>query len=115
MRSNYWLDQTHIPRRYSAADAELGFVRKPLSPGGHVRDVNRVVDYRTDQNGFRNSIEHERADIVFIGDSFTESATVTDADTFVRRIADSTGLRAVNLAAVRMVHSKSASSSSDMA
>ena len=98
LRSDYWLDQAHIPRRYSAADAELGFVRKPrVSWGGYVPEVNRVVQYRTDKNGFRNSIEQQRPDIVFIGDSFTESATVPEADTFVRRVAQSTGLTAVNL------------------
>ena len=98
LRANYWLDQAHIPRRYSTADPELGFVRKPfVSWRGYIRDANRVVQYRTDKNGFRNSTEQQRADIVFIGDSFTESATVTEADTFVRRVAHATGMRAVNL------------------
>lgn len=98
LHSNYWLDQAHIPRRYSVADAELGFVRKPLvSWRGYIADANRVVEYRTDKNGFRNSTEQHRADIVFIGDSYTESATVAEADTFVRRVAESTGLSAVNL------------------
>ena len=98
LRSNYWLDQAHIPRRYSAADPELGFVKKPLvSWRGYVSDVNRVVEYRTDKNGFRNTTEQQRADIVFIGDSFTEAATVADTDTFVRRVAQSTGLSVVNL------------------
>ena len=97
-RSNYWLDQAHIPRRYSAADPELGFVRRPsIAWRGYVHDVQRVVHYRTDRNGFRNSTEQHRADIVFIGDSFTESATVAEPDTFVRRVAQSTGLSAVNL------------------
>lgn len=98
LRPNYWLDQAHIPRRYSAADDELGFVRKPLvSWHGYVSDANRMVEYRTDRNGFRNSKEESRVDIVFIGDSFTESATVAEEETFVRRVAQSTGLRAVNL------------------
>ena len=98
LRSNYWLDQVHISRRHSAADPELGFVRKPLiSWRGYIHDVQRVVQYRTDKNGFRNPTHHPRADIVFVGDSFTESATVAEADTFVRRVAHSTGLSAVNL------------------
>lgn len=98
LRPNYWLDQAHIPRRYSAADPELGFVRKPLvSWQNYVSDVNRVVHYRTDKNGFRNTTEQQQADIVFIGDSFTEAATVAEADTIVRRVAQSTGLSAVNL------------------
>lgn len=98
LRPNYWLDQAHIPRRYSAADSELGFVRKPLVTWrGYIPDVNRMVEYRTDQNGFRNSPGQQRADVVFIGDSFTESATVVEGDTFVRRVAQSTGLSVINL------------------
>lgn len=95
---DFWLDQGHISRRYSAADNELGFVRKPrVSWRGYVPDVNRIVEYRTDENGFRNSTGQKQADIVFIGDSFTEAASVTEEDTFVRRVAQSTGLNAVNL------------------
>ena len=98
-KQNYWLDQAHISRRYAAADPELGFVRKPfVSWHGYVPDVNRMVEYRTDKNGFRNSIDLQRADIVFIGDSFTESATVAEEDTYARRVAQSTGLSAINLA-----------------
>ena len=98
LRSNYWLDQAHISRRHSAADAELGFVRKPfVSWRGYVSEVDRIVEYRADKNGFRNSTETQRADIVFIGDSFTESATIVEESTFVQRVAQSTGLSTVNL------------------
>lgn len=98
-RPDYWLDQAHISRRYSAADPELGFVRKPfVSWRGYVPEVNRIVQYRTDRNGFRNSTEPQRADIVFIGDSFTESATTPEELTFVRRVTQSTGASAINLA-----------------
>lgn len=98
LRPDFWLDQGHISRRYSAADNELGFVRKPLvSWRGHVPDVNRIVEYRTDENGFRNPPGQQHADIVFIGDSYTEAASVAEDDTFVRRVAQSTGLHTVNL------------------
>jgi hypothetical protein len=98
-KPNYWLDQAHISRLYSTADPELGFVRKPfVSWQGYVPDVNRFVEYRTDKNGFRNSTDQQRADIVFIGDSFTESATVAEEDTYARRVAQSTKLSVVNLA-----------------
>ena len=98
-KANYWLDQAHISRLYSIADPELGFVRKPfVSWHGYVPDVNRFVEYRTDKNGFRNSTETQRADIVFVGDSFTESATVAEEDTYARRVAQSTGLNVINLA-----------------
>ncbi len=97
-RANFWLDQGHISRRYSMADEELGFVRKPgASWRGFVPDVNRIVDYRTDENGFRNPEGVRRADVVFIGDSFTEAATVEDSDTFVRRAGASSGFSVVNL------------------
>lgn len=98
-QENYWLDQAHISRRYSTGDPELGFVRKPfVSWRGYVPDANRVVEYRTDKNGFRNATERQRADIVFIGDSFTEAATVSEKQTFARLVEQSTGLSAINLA-----------------
>lgn len=97
-RPDYWLDQAHISRRYSASDAELGFVRKPLvSWRGYVPDANRIVEYRSDENGFRNPPGQRRADVVFIGDSYTEAATVAEEHTFVRKVAQSTGLSVVNL------------------
>jgi hypothetical protein len=98
LHSNYWLDMGHIPRRYSAADAELGFVRRPLvSWKGYVPDAERVVEYRSDENGFRNAPGQRQADIVFIGDSFTEAATIAEQDTFVQRVGKATGLSVVNL------------------
>jgi hypothetical protein len=98
LHSNYWLDQGHIPRRYSAADPELGFVRKPfVAWKGYVPDVDRIVEYRTDENGFRNAPGQRQADIVFTGDSFTEAATVAEQDTFVQRVGQATGLSVVNL------------------
>lgn len=98
LHSNYWLDQGHISRRYSAADPELGFVRRPfVSWKGYVPDVDRLVGYRTDENGFRNVPGPRQADVVFIGDSYTEAATVAEQDTFVQRVAQATGLSVVNL------------------
>lgn len=97
-RANFWLDQAHIARRYSTADPELGFIRKPfVSWRGYVAGVNRIVDYHTDENGFRNPVGTKRADVVFIGDSLTEAAQVEDRDTFVRRIEAISGRSAVNL------------------
>lgn len=98
LRPNLWLDHAAISRRYSTADSELGFVRKPqISWRRHVPEVNKIIDYRTDENGFRNPTGIERADIVFIGDSYTEAATVAEEDTFVRRVAQLSGLKSVNL------------------
>jgi hypothetical protein len=97
-RADFWLDQAHISRKYSVADPELGFVRKPgISWRGYVPDVDRIVQYRTDENGFRNPPGQRQADIVFIGDSYTEAATVSEEHTFVRSIANVSGLSAINL------------------
>src|SRR5215203_3627992 len=68
LRPNFWLDNAQISRRYSTADSELGFVRKPgVSWRRYVPSVDRLVDYSTDENGFRNPPQTQRADIVFIG------------------------------------------------
>lgn len=79
-------------------DRVLGFVRKPAIewrgvavPGG------RYVYYRTDEHGFRNPPGIDRADVVFVGDSFTEAGPLPEDDTFVHRVATATGLRTVNL------------------
>ncbi|HEX7772610.1 MAG TPA: hypothetical protein VF435_09320, partial [Pyrinomonadaceae bacterium] len=97
-RANYWLDQGHISRRYSIADPELGFVRKPgVSWRGYVPELDKIVEYQTDQNGFRNSTEQQQADVVFIGDSYTEAAQTEEGNTTVRRVAQLSGLSTVNL------------------
>lgn len=97
-RSNYYLDKAFIPRKYSQADDELGFVRKPrVSWRQYNSDTNRVVDYQTDENGFRNPPGVTRADVVFIGDSYTEGAQVSEDETFVRRVATLSGLSVQNL------------------
>ena len=96
--SDFWLDQAHISRKHSVPDDELGFVRKPgISWRGFVPDVNRMVEYRSDENGFRNPPGIRRAEIAFVGDSFTEAATVEEADTFVHRVGAATGRTVVNL------------------
>lgn len=98
LRSNLWLDYGSISRKYSTTDGELGFVRKPgVSWRRYVSSVDRIIDYRTDENGFRNPPQMQRADIVFIGDSYTEAATVAEDETFVRRLGQLTGLSVVNL------------------
>jgi hypothetical protein len=97
-RSNYYLDLGDMPRRYNAPDKELGFKTIPgLSWQGRKNSDVREVNFRTDENGFRNPRGLRQADIVFIGDSFTEAAEVPEEDTFVQRIARRTGMTAVNL------------------
>lgn len=94
---HFFLDGGSIDRRYSMADPQLGFVRKPhVSYRAPTRDRRRV-SYRTDENGFRNPPGTTRADVVFLGDSFTEAALIPEEQTFVRRVAAETGLGVVNL------------------
>ena len=97
-RPNYYLDKAFIPRKYSDPDDELGFVRKPRVSWRQLNaDTNRVVDYQTDDNGFRNPPGATHADVVFIGDSYTEGAQVSEEETFVRRVAAISGLSVQNL------------------
>lgn len=97
-RAHFWIDQAHLARRYCVVDPELGFIRKPfITWRGYVPGAERIVDYRTDENGFRNAVETKRADVVFIGDSFTEATQVEEPDTFVRRVERISKLSAVNL------------------
>jgi hypothetical protein len=97
-RANFWLDAAHIARQYSTADDELGFVRKPrVSWKRYVPEISRTVEYRTDDNGFRNALGVSQAQIVFIGDSYTEAAQVAEEETFVQLVAQASGLSVVNL------------------
>jgi hypothetical protein len=97
-RSSYWLDQAHIPRRYSREDSILGFTRRPgITWVGQLPFDQRTVEYRTDEHGFRNPPSIGQADLVFIGDSYTEAAQVNEADTFVQRIGKAAGAKVVNL------------------
>ncbi|HYE74890.1 MAG TPA: hypothetical protein VEF04_16235 [Blastocatellia bacterium] len=97
-RADYWLDQAHIARRFAKADQELGFVRKPnLKWRGILNEDEREVEYNTDEHGFRNQSGLSHAEIVFLGDSYTEAAQVTESQTFVQRVAQLTGQSTVNL------------------
>jgi hypothetical protein len=57
----------------------------------------RPVTFATDFEGFRNGQDIEQADLVFIGDSFTEAGNVPEEETFVRLTAQATGLSNRNL------------------
>ena len=86
------------------ADHDLPFVRPAhlhwtgTSRGDLARMANeadpdaRVVTFQTDALGFRNSVEAERADLVFIGDSFTEAGYLPESETFVSLVGHKVGL-----------------------
>jgi hypothetical protein len=97
-KPDYWFDRRGIPRRNNLPDAELGFRRRPfLAWHGRENADAHVIDYRTDDHGFRNLPHRERCDVVCIGDSFTEATAVAEADTFAQRLARQSGRRVINL------------------
>ncbi len=55
------------------------------------------VDVAYDRNGFRNDRDHDRADVVVIGDSFVEGAETPQPQTMVSEIGRQLGVTAVNL------------------
>jgi len=97
-RPNPYLDSelSYVPRAFNIHDDELGWRRKPRISWSGDCD-GRYVYYRTDENGFRNPLGVRSADVVFIGDSFTEAAQVNVEDTFAHLVGVSSGLRVVNL------------------
>lgn len=56
------------------------------------------ISFETDDDGFRNPSSTNEVDILFLGDSYTEGASVNQADCFVQLVSDNTGLKAKNLA-----------------
>lgn len=57
----------------------------------------RRVTFQTDRDGFRNSSDLTRAELIFLGDSFTEAGNVPEEETFVHRVAARLGTTARNL------------------
>lgn len=97
-RANYWLDLGHVSRLDNVPDDELGFTRRPnLSWKGSIPGSDHVVEYRTDSRGFRNPTEVERAEVAFLGDSYTEAAQIDVEHTFAQLVAQRTGRSVVNL------------------
>ena len=89
-----------VDPRWNLADPELGFIRKPniyWSGRAHDHPGAHYVVYRCDENGFRNPPGITRAEVAFIGDSFTEAGNVPEKDTFVRLVGEKLGVTAVNL------------------
>ena len=84
------------------ADPEFDWTRPPhfvmTIPRG---DDTPLLTVTMDEHGYRRSTRMTRADIVVIGDSFTDALQVSDEDTFVRRVASATGLVSVNLGMTR--------------
>ena len=95
--TDFWFEAIANPND-NLPDDELGFVRKPdILWQGRLSPEGRLLSYRTDENGFRNTPQIHQADIVFIGDSFTEGASVPEEDTFVQQLGKKVTHSVVNL------------------
>lgn len=93
-----WINPYGVFARYNLPDPELRSVRKPhLRWRGRKSQYTREIEYRTDENGFRNPSGLTRAEIAFIGDSMTEATEVSEEDGFVRRVERAVGRSVVNL------------------
>jgi hypothetical protein len=81
-------------------DPELWFVRQPhLRWQGRalLHPFARQIEYRTDENGFRNEEGIRQADLVVVGDSFVEAGDFPEDETFARLVPRRLGLTGVNL------------------
>jgi hypothetical protein len=97
-RTDYWLDYINIPRTIGITDSELGYTLKPgVSFHGRKNEYAYDTLYRTDENGFRNPLGLRAAEIVCLGDSYTEGSEVPEERTYTRRFGDLAGMTAVNL------------------
>ncbi|MFO0950796.1 MAG: hypothetical protein U0835_06495 [Isosphaeraceae bacterium] len=93
-----WYFAQHFSKRENVADPELVWKHKPgLSWRGRKTPSCDLVDFRTDERGFRNPPGVSTPDVVFIGDSVTEAGEVPEPDTFVARAGAETGLSVLNL------------------
>ena len=90
----------NVDPRWNMPDEELGFIRRPFikwqgwaynDPAAH------FVHFNTDENGFRNPPYQASAEIIFIGDSFTEAGNVPEEYSFVRLVAEQLNTTTLNL------------------
>lgn len=91
------------------ADPDLPWMRPPnlnwtgSSRGDLAMETNspdpeaRTVTFQTDYQGFRNSQDLAEAEILFIGDSFTEAGNVPEEETYVQRVGQQLGAVPRNL------------------
>lgn len=87
-----------LPFRRSAHLRWEGRSRGDLALFNHDRDpFARDVVFATDFEGFRNSRDIRKADLVFLGDSFTEAGNVFEKETFAYLAAERSRLVGRNL------------------
>lgn len=64
---------------------------------GDADPYEREVTFQTDYEGFRNSTDIKQAEIIFLGDSYTEAGNVPDDEIFVQRTGRALGVTVRNL------------------
>jgi hypothetical protein len=75
-----------------------GLSRGDLAILNHDDDPSaRAITFATDFEGFRNGHDIKKADLIFLGDSFTEAGNIPEEETFVRLTAQEIGLSTRNL------------------
>lgn len=76
---------------YGYANGDLATLNKDIDP------YEQRVKYGTDQDGFRNAEQVEKADMVFIGDSYTEAGNINIEKTFASLIPNQLNIKGKNL------------------
>lgn len=64
---------------------------------GDADPFERTITFQTDFEGFRNGTDIRTAEVVFIGDSYTEAGNVPEEETFVKQAARKLGVTVRNL------------------
>jgi hypothetical protein len=97
-RENYIADDKLVYRERPLVSTKLSNFRgAAYSPVYNIPVLPRIIDWSTDEQGFRNSHTTKSADIAVLGDSFMEYGD-NEADTFGKRLEKKLpGLVVVNL------------------
>jgi hypothetical protein len=96
--ARFWYHGLEFAARDNVPDPVLIWMHRPgLSWHGRKTPDCETIDFRTDEQGFRNPPGIRQADIVIVGDSVTEAGEVAEEATFVRKAAALSGRSAVNL------------------
>jgi hypothetical protein len=96
--TDVWFDSLFITKKDNLPDDELGFARRPrVEWQGRLLSDSKHLIYRTDENGFRNPLGITKADVVFVGDSFTEAGNVPEEESFAQQFHAYTKLEVANL------------------
>ncbi len=77
-----------------------GLSRGDTMVGNEVDPHARTITFQTDFEGFRNSTDIREADVIFIGDSYTEAGNLPIEETYPRLVETALGVSTRNLGRV---------------